>query len=43
MMKFVELTDYDDQPLLVNVANILWTRPYERDEGEQLCGKTYVF
>ena len=36
MMKFVELTDYEDQPLLVNVANILWTRPCEREEGTMI-------
>lgn len=33
MVKFIELTDYDDQPLMVNVANIIWVRPSEPDEG----------
>lgn len=33
MIKFIELTDYDDQPLMVNVANIIWVKPYEPNEG----------
>ena len=33
MIKFIELTDFDDQPLMVNVANIIWVKPYEAEEG----------
>lgn len=33
MTKFIELTDYDDQPLMVNVANIIWVRPNKAEEG----------
>lgn len=36
MTKFIELTDYDDQPLMVNVANIIWVIPYEPDEGTMI-------
>lgn len=36
MTKFIELTDYNNQPLLVNVANIIWVRPYEPDEGTMI-------
>lgn len=33
MVKFIELTDYNDQPLMVNVANIIWVKPYKADDG----------
>lgn len=33
MVKFIELTEYDDQPIMVNVANIIWVRPYKAEEG----------
>lgn len=33
MTKFIELTEYDDQPIMVNVANIIWVRPYKAEEG----------
>ena len=33
MVKFIELTDYDDQPIMANVANIIWLRPYKGEEG----------
>lgn len=33
MVKFIELTDYNDQPLMVNVANIIWVKPYEAEDG----------
>jgi hypothetical protein len=36
MTKFIELTDYDDEPLMVNVANIIWVRPYEAEEGTMI-------
>ena len=36
MVKFIELTDYDDQPLMVNVANIIWVTPYEAEEGTMI-------
>lgn len=36
MVKFLELTDFDDQPLMVNVANIIWIRPYEEENGTLL-------
>ena len=36
MTKFIELTDFDDQPLMVNVANIIWVRPYEAEEGTMI-------
>lgn len=36
MTKFIELTEYDDQPIMVNVANIIWVRPYKDDEGSMI-------
>lgn len=33
MVKFIELTDYNDEPLMVNVANIIWVEPYKTEEG----------
>ena len=36
MVKFIELTDYNVRPLIVNVANIIWARPYEPDEGTMI-------
>lgn len=35
MTKFIELTEYDDQPIMVNVANIIWVRPY-KDEKDSI-------
>lgn len=36
MVKFIELTDYNDEPLMVNVANIIWVAPYEAEEGTMI-------
>ena len=36
MAKFIEVTDYDDQPILVNVDNIIWVKPYEDEDGSIL-------
>ena len=36
MTKFIELTDYNDQLLMVNVANIIWVAPYESEEGTMI-------
>lgn len=36
MVKFIELTDYNDQPLLVNVDNIIWVKPYKAEEGTMI-------
>lgn len=36
MTKFIELTEYDDQPIMVNVANIIWVRPYKSEEGSMI-------
>lgn len=36
MAKFIELTDYEDQPLLVNLDNIIWVRPYEAENGTMI-------
>lgn len=33
MAKFIEVTDYDDLSLYVNVDNILWVKPYEEEDG----------
>lgn len=33
MVKFIELTDYNDEPLMLNVANIIWVKPYKAEEG----------
>ena len=33
MAKFIEVTDYNDQSLYVNVDNILWVEPYEAENG----------
>ena len=36
MVKFIEVTDYNDEPLMVNVANIIWVAPYEAEEGTMI-------
>ena len=36
MVNFIELTDYNDEPLMVNVANIIWVAPYEVEEGTMI-------
>ena len=36
MTKFVELTEDGGQPILVNVNNIIWVRPYKDDEGTMI-------
>lgn len=36
MAKFIELTEDDNQPLMVNVDNIIWVRPYKEDEGSTI-------
>lgn len=33
MVKFIEVTDYNDQSLYINVDNILWVKPYEEENG----------
>lgn len=33
MIKFIEVTDYEEHPLLVNTKNILWVKPYEAENG----------
>lgn len=33
MAKFIEVTDYNDQSLYINVDNILWVKPYEEENG----------
>lgn len=33
MKNFIEVTDFEDQQLLVNTENILWVRPYETENG----------
>ncbi len=33
MAKFIEVTDYTDQRLYINVDNILWVEPYETENG----------
>lgn len=43
MAKFIEVTDYNDQSLYINVDNILWLRSYEEENGTiiylSVCGK----
>ena len=36
MTKFIELTEYDDQPIMVNVAHIIWVRPYKGEDGSTI-------
>jgi len=36
MAKFIEVTNYDDQRLYVNVDNILWVKPYEAENGSMI-------
>lgn len=36
MAKFIEVTDYNDQSLYVNVDNILWVEPYEVENGSMI-------
>jgi len=36
MAKFIELTDYEGQPIYVNVDNILWVKPYEEENGTHI-------
>lgn len=33
MAKFIEVTDYNDEHLYVNVDNILWVKPYSTENG----------
>lgn len=33
MAKFIEVTDYNDESLYVNVDNILWVKPYKEEDG----------
>ena len=33
MAKFIEVTDYNDDSLYVNVDNILWVKPYQKENG----------
>ncbi len=33
MAKFIEVTDYNDQCLYINVDNILWVKPYNAENG----------
>ena len=36
MAKYIEVTDYNDQSLYVNVDNILWVKPYEAENGSMI-------
>lgn len=36
MVKFIELTDFEDLPLLVNVDNIIGICPYTIEDGTML-------
>ena len=36
MTKFIELTDFNDESLMVNVANIIWIRPYKGEDGSTI-------
>ena len=33
MAKFIELTNFSNQRIVVNVENILWVQPYEKENG----------
>ena len=33
MVKFIELTDLENQPLMVNVSNIIWISPDTTGDG----------
>ena len=33
MAKFIEVTDFNDNSLYVNVDNILWVKPYKEENG----------
>lgn len=33
MAKFIEVTDFNNQSLFINVDNILWVKPYEEENG----------
>lgn len=33
MAKFIEVTDFSDQSIFVNVDNILWVKPYNAENG----------
>lgn len=33
MAKFIEVTDYNDESLYVNVDNILWVKPYKEEDS----------
>ena len=33
MAKFIEVTNYDDEKLFVNIDNILWIKPYDEENG----------
>ena len=36
MAKFIEVTDYNDERLYVNVDNILWVKPYSTENGAMI-------
>lgn len=36
MAKFIELTDFDDQPIFVNADNIIWVCPYTVEDGTMI-------
>ena len=36
MAKFIEVTDFNNQSLYVNVDNILWVKPYEAENGSMI-------
>jgi hypothetical protein len=40
MVKFIELTEDDSQPIIFNVANIIWVRPFNDDNGSLIYVNT---
>ena len=36
MAKFIELTNFEDQLLMVNVDNIIWVMPYTEENGSMI-------
>ena len=36
MTKFIELTDFNNQSLFVNVDNIIWVCPYTAEDGTMI-------
>lgn len=36
MAKFIEVKDYNDRSLYVNIDNILWVKPYDAENGSMI-------